>query len=225
MLYLPPEISYLKRVQELDISFNKLNYSPAAISEISSIRSMKIANNKLVDPPSCLSSMADLEMLDLSNNRLTSLSSLRLSSMHALQLLNLQLFDTVMPTVKSVHSLSNLYSHETKSTSRSVIHCEFGTVDAAVKTSADGVKEFECILLGEVRRLGALRNHKHIMNIYDHQLSCKWLPALDGKEGDRLLQSMIIMEYTYLNHLREEGQKHVPADIALCIANFLRTSA
>ncbi|KAG6526054.1 hypothetical protein ZIOFF_016029 [Zingiber officinale] len=30
---------------------------------------------------------------------------------------------------------------------------------------------------------------------------------------------------TYLNHLREEGQKHVPADIALCIADFLRTSA
>lgn len=66
----------------------------------------------------------------------------------------------------------------------------------ADRISADKIKEFECILLGEVRIIDALlRNHKHIVNIYGHQLSCKWLRSLDGKEGDKLLQSRIIMEY------------------------------
>ncbi|URD74714.1 STYKc [Musa troglodytarum] len=118
-------------------------------------------------------------------------------------------------------------------TSSSLLRCKFGTGDAAVKvryleadqTSDEDIRNFEYRLLGEVRILNALRNHSCIVEIYGHQLSRKWLPATDGKKEYRLLRSMIIMEYVnggslknYLVQLTKEGQKHVPADIALCIA-------
>ncbi|XP_064948313.1 uncharacterized protein LOC135598446 [Musa acuminata AAA Group] len=118
-------------------------------------------------------------------------------------------------------------------TSSSLLRCKFGTGDAAVKvryleadqTSDEDIRNFEYRLLGEVRILNALRNHSCIVEIYGHQLSRKWVPATEGKKEYRLLRSMIIMEYVnggslknYLVQLTKEGQKHVPADIALCIA-------
>ncbi|KAJ8497928.1 hypothetical protein OPV22_008480 [Ensete ventricosum] len=118
-------------------------------------------------------------------------------------------------------------------TGSSLLRCKFGTGDAAVKvryleadqTSDEAIRNFEYRLLGEVRILNALRNHSCIVEIYGHQLSRKWVPATDRNKEYRLLQSMIIMEYVnggslqnYLVQLTKEGQKHVPADIALCIA-------
>ncbi|XP_077239811.1 leucine-rich repeat protein kinase family protein [Tasmannia lanceolata] len=88
--YLPPEIGCLKKLEDLDLSFNKLKSLPNDIASMSALRSLRVANNKLVDLPSGLSCLQRLEDLDLSNNRLTSLNSLKLSSMHALQNLNLQ---------------------------------------------------------------------------------------------------------------------------------------
>jgi len=88
--YLPPEIGCLKKLEYLDLSFNKMKTLPVEISYLSGLISMKVANNKLMELPSTMSSLLRLESLDLSNNKLTSLGSLELASMHRLKKLNLQ---------------------------------------------------------------------------------------------------------------------------------------
>ncbi|XP_020586040.1 uncharacterized protein LOC110028506 [Phalaenopsis equestris] len=88
--YLPPEIGHLKMLEELDLSFNKLKNLPDDLAGLVSLKSLRVANNKLIDLPPGISSLRSLERLDLSNNRLTSLASLKLNSMDALQYLNLQ---------------------------------------------------------------------------------------------------------------------------------------
>lgn len=62
--------------------------------------------------------------------------------------------------------------------------------------STEETRIFEYKFLAEVRMLGAVRNHRSIVDIYGHQLSCKWVPASDGSGKEyRLLQSVIAMEY------------------------------
>ena len=90
--FLPPEIASLKKLQELDLSFNKLKNLPNCITELGALKFLKVTNNKLVDLPSGISSLRCLESLDLSNNRLTSLGSVKLVSMLTLQYLNLQVY-------------------------------------------------------------------------------------------------------------------------------------
>lgn len=93
--YLPPEIGCLEKLEDLDLSFNKLKSLPDHVAALSALKSLKVSNNKLIELPSGLSCLQSLENLDLSNNRLTSLRSLKLDSMPTLQNLNLQvLFDT-----------------------------------------------------------------------------------------------------------------------------------
>lgn len=93
--YLPPEIGCLEKLEDLDLSFNKLKRLPDHVAALSALKSLKVSNNKLIELPSGLSCLQSLENLDLSNNRLTSLRSLKLDSMPTLQNLNLQvLFDT-----------------------------------------------------------------------------------------------------------------------------------
>lgn len=75
---------------ELDLSFNKLKKLPNDIAELNDLKSLRVANNKLVDLPEGISSLRRLENLDLSSNRLISLASLKLSSMHSLRYLYLQ---------------------------------------------------------------------------------------------------------------------------------------
>ncbi|KAK9137477.1 hypothetical protein Sjap_008071 [Stephania japonica] len=88
--YLPPEIGSLSKLELLDVSFNKLKKLPNEITALSNLKSLKVASNKLVELPSSLTGLQELEYLDLSNNRLTSLGSIKLTSMPALQKLNLQ---------------------------------------------------------------------------------------------------------------------------------------
>ncbi|CAN6462951.1 unnamed protein product [Victoria cruziana] len=88
--YLPPEIGSLRKLECLDLSFNKLKSLPDDIAKLTSLMSLSVACNKLVNLPVCLSSLHKLETLDLSNNRLTSLQPLELSSMQSLRLLDLQ---------------------------------------------------------------------------------------------------------------------------------------
>ncbi|XP_010917626.1 uncharacterized protein [Elaeis guineensis] len=117
--------------------------------------------------------------------------------------------------------------------SRSVFHCKFGNVTAAVKVrkldacvaSNEEIRDFEYTFLGEVRMLGALRKHSCIVDIYGHQLAAKWVSPADGNKEYKLLQSIIVMEYvkggslkSYLCKLAKEGEKHVPVDVALSIA-------
>ncbi|XP_011027240.1 PREDICTED: uncharacterized protein LOC105127583 isoform X1 [Populus euphratica] len=116
--------------------------------------------------------------------------------------------------------------------SSTVIRCKFGTVEAAAKVrtlevceaSADEIRNFEYICLGEVRILGALQ-HSCIVEMYGHQLSSKWVPSEDGNPERRILQSVILMEYVdggslknYLEEVSKTGEKHVPVEMALCIA-------
>ena len=97
--YLPPEIGSLRKLQELDLSFNKLKNLPNCIIELSALKFLKVTNNKLVDVPPGISSLRCLESLDLSNNRLTSLGSVELVCMLTLQYLNLQVY---YPFIKSI---------------------------------------------------------------------------------------------------------------------------
>ncbi|KAJ6769034.1 hypothetical protein OIU74_022657 [Salix koriyanagi] len=116
--------------------------------------------------------------------------------------------------------------------SSTLIRCKFGSVEAAAKVrtlevceaSADEIRNFEYICLGEVRILGALQ-HSCIVEMYGHQLSSKWVPSEDGNPERRILQSVILMEYVdggslknYLEEVSKTGEKHVPVEMALCIA-------
>ncbi|ONK60514.1 uncharacterized protein A4U43_C08F19290 [Asparagus officinalis] len=115
-----------------------------------------------------------------------------------------------------------------KAKSQSVFHCKFGTIDAAVKVrnlescraSLEEIRNFEYSFLGEVRMLGALRKHSSIVEIYGHQLSYKWAPSVEGVKENRLLQSLIVMEYIKGGSVKllERGEKNAPVDIALFIA-------
>uniref|UniRef100_A0A6V7QQN9 Protein kinase domain-containing protein n=1 Tax=Ananas comosus var. bracteatus TaxID=296719 RepID=A0A6V7QQN9_ANACO len=132
----------------------------------------------------------------------------------------------------SFPSLSICKEIETSST-RSIFHCKIGTVDTAVKVrnldgrvaSSDEMRNFEYGFLAEVRMLGALRKHRCIVDIYGHQLSCKWISSGDGNEEYRLLQSIIAVEYVkggsvkgYLKKLLDDGEKHVPINLAFHVA-------
>ncbi|KAL5785640.1 hypothetical protein ACOSQ2_008032 [Xanthoceras sorbifolium] len=119
-----------------------------------------------------------------------------------------------------------------KAVSSSVLQCKFGSVDAAAKvrtlevcgSSFDEIKNFEYSCLGEVRILGALK-HSCIVEMYGHQISSKWACSEDGYPESRILQSSIFMEYvkggslkSYLEKLSKAGEKHVPLELALFIA-------
>ncbi|KAL9237651.1 hypothetical protein vseg_012173 [Gypsophila vaccaria] len=117
--------------------------------------------------------------------------------------------------------------------SSSLILCNLGSIEAAAKVrklevsaaSLDAIRKFELTCLGEVRMLGALRNHPCIVEIYGHKISSEWVAASDQNQEQRILHSTIFMEYVrggslknYLERLSKAGEKHVPVDVAFCIA-------
>ncbi|OMO54688.1 hypothetical protein CCACVL1_27662 [Corchorus capsularis] len=123
-------------------------------------------------------------------------------------------------------------SDEIEVASSSLIRCKIGSMEAAAKVrtlevfgaSFDEVKTFEYSCLGEVRMLGSLK-HPCIVEMLGHQISSKWVPMGDGKSEGRILRSAILMEYikggclkTHIEKLAQTGEKHVPVDLALCIA-------
>ncbi|CAO2821516.1 unnamed protein product [Amaranthus hypochondriacus] len=122
-----------------------------------------------------------------------------------------------------------------KVASSSVVLCRVGSVEAAAKirtlelsvSSADDIRNFEYTCIGEVRMLGALRNHPCIVEIYGHKISSEWIASSssDEKSDRRMLRSAIFMEYVgggslknYIKTLLKAGEKHVPLHLALCIA-------
>lgn len=62
------------------------------------------------------------------------------------------------------------------------------------ESSADKIKNFEYNCLGEIRILGALK-HPCIVEMYGHQISCKWTISADGNPEHCVLRSAIFMEY------------------------------
>nr|AMM42875.1 LRR-RLK [Vernicia fordii] len=119
-----------------------------------------------------------------------------------------------------------------KTVSSTVIQCKLGSVEAAAKvrtleicgTSMDEIRNFEYSCIGEVRILGALQ-HSCIVELYGHQISSKWVPSEEGKPERQILQSAILMEYvkggslkSYIEKASKTGEKHVPVELALCIA-------
>ncbi|GAU35857.1 hypothetical protein TSUD_63470 [Trifolium subterraneum] len=131
----------------------------------------------------------------------------------------------------SFPSLSNCDELEKKA-STTLVRCKYGSVEAAVKvrtlelqgSSADKIKKFEYNSLGEIRILGAFK-HPCIVEMYGHQISCKWTISADGTPENRVLRSAIFLEYVeagslknYLEQLSEAGEKHVPVELALYIA-------
>ncbi|CAN1310346.1 Mitogen-activated protein kinase kinase kinase YODA [Linum perenne] len=131
----------------------------------------------------------------------------------------------------SFPSLSNSDELE-KTASSTLMLCKLGSVKAVAKVrtlevcgkSADEIRSFEQNCLGEVRMLGALQ-HSCIIKTYGHKISSQWILSEEGRPERRILQSAIFMEYiksgslkSYLEKVSEAGDKHVPANIALCIA-------
>ncbi|GMY27305.1 mitogen-activated protein kinase kinase kinase a [Fagus crenata] len=119
-----------------------------------------------------------------------------------------------------------------KTASSSLIRCKFGPVEAVAKVrtlevcgaSVDELSNFEYSCLGEVRILGALR-HSCIVEMYGHQISSKWVSSVEGSPECRILKSAIFLEYIeggslkgYVEKLSKAGEKHVPVELALCIA-------
>ncbi|XP_047333797.1 uncharacterized protein LOC124937558 [Impatiens glandulifera] len=127
-------------------------------------------------------------------------------------------------------SMSNKIENQGSST---IIRCELGSIKAVAKvrtlevngTTSEDIRNFEKQCLGEVRILNALKKHDCIVRSYGHQLSMKWIPALDGNPEQRILQSAVLLEHikggslkNYLEKLLVEGEKHVPVELALVIA-------
>lgn len=119
-----------------------------------------------------------------------------------------------------------------KTVSSKLIRCKFGSVEAAAKvrvlelcrSSADEIRNFELSCLGEVRLLGSLQ-HSCIVEMYGHQLCSQWLPSEEGNQERRILRSVILLEYVkggslknYIGKISKIGEKHVPVELALCIA-------
>lgn len=88
--HLPPEIGFLQKLEELDLSFNKMKTLPNSISQLCCLKLLRVSYNKLVDLPASLSNLSQLEILDVSNNRLLSLEPINFPSMVSLQILNIQ---------------------------------------------------------------------------------------------------------------------------------------
>ncbi|KAK2647110.1 hypothetical protein Ddye_022305 [Dipteronia dyeriana] len=120
----------------------------------------------------------------------------------------------------------------------SVLQCKFGSVDAAAKvrrleicgSSFDEIKNFEYSCLGEVRILGALK-HSCIVEMYGHQISSEWDSSVEGIPERRILQSAIFMECVkggslknYLEKLSKAGEKRVPLELALFIAQDIASA-
>ncbi|KAL2463761.1 Leucine-rich repeat protein kinase family protein [Forsythia ovata] len=116
--------------------------------------------------------------------------------------------------------------------STTLMRCNFGSLEAAVKvrtaevreTSADEIRNFEFSCLGEIRMLGVLK-HSCIVEFYGHQISSTWSLSADGNYGGRIIRSAILMEYieggslkSYVEKLSRDGQKHVAVDLSLFIA-------
>ncbi|PIA31625.1 hypothetical protein AQUCO_04900137v1 [Aquilegia coerulea] len=120
-----------------------------------------------------------------------------------------------------------------ETTSSSLMRYNFGSVEAVAKVrtlntsriSDEKVREFEYTCLGEVRMLGALKNHPCIVEMYGHQIFSKWVSPVDGSKDHRVLQSAIWMEYfeggslkNYLEKLSKNGEKHLQVELAMFIA-------
>jgi serine/threonine protein kinase len=68
-------------------------------------------------------------------------------------------------------------------------------------SSADKIKNFEYNSLGEIRILGAFK-HPCIVEMYGHQISCKWTISADGTPEQRVLRSAIFLEYVEAGSLK-----------------------
>lgn len=119
-----------------------------------------------------------------------------------------------------------------KLASTTLMRCNFGSLEAAVKvrtaevreTSADEIRNFEFSCLGEIRMLGVLK-HSCIVEFYGHQISSTWSLSADGNFEGRILRSSILMEYikggslkSYMEKLSRDGENHVAVELSLFIA-------
>nr|XP_008391011.2 uncharacterized protein LOC103453242 [Malus domestica]XP_028947697.1 uncharacterized protein LOC103453242 [Malus domestica] len=119
-----------------------------------------------------------------------------------------------------------------KNSVTSLVRHKYGSNEAAGKmrtsvvygNSTDEIRNFDYNCLGEIRILGALK-HPCIVEMYGHQISSKWVPSGDGSPEHRILQSIIWMEeikggslQNYMEKLSKAGEKHLPVELALCIA-------
>ena len=70
---MPAEISELRNLTSLDLSYNRLTALPAEISELRNLTSLDLGGNRLTAVPAEISELRNLTSLDLSGNRLTAL--------------------------------------------------------------------------------------------------------------------------------------------------------
>ena len=70
---LPTSIQRLTKLEELDLSGNKLTELAAEISDLRELRELWVRNNQLVGLPTSIQRLTKREKLDLSGNKLTEL--------------------------------------------------------------------------------------------------------------------------------------------------------
>ncbi|WP_202965067.1 F-box protein, partial [Neochlamydia sp. EPS4] len=106
LIYLPPEIGQLSKLQELNLSQNQLTSLPAEIGQLSKLQTLKLNQNQLTALPVEIGQLSQLQWLNLRQNQLTNLPAEigQLSNLLQLHLDQNQL--TALPA--EIGQLSNL---------------------------------------------------------------------------------------------------------------------
>ena len=70
---LPSELSELKKLETLNVSFNSLSSFPDSFVNFKTLKTVNISNNKLTEFPLFLCQLTQVNFVDLSSNQITSL--------------------------------------------------------------------------------------------------------------------------------------------------------
>ncbi|XP_067941065.1 malignant fibrous histiocytoma-amplified sequence 1 homolog [Watersipora subatra] len=106
---LPEVVTKLTSLEELDLSYNQINWLPDRLDTMESLRKLILSGNHLREVPENITALSSLEELDLSDNQISQLPE-KLSTMRSLRrlLLSGNLFRDVPDFITAMSSLEEL---------------------------------------------------------------------------------------------------------------------